>query len=306
MSKPRDDEGYNGPGYVIKKLENIKTPKYIVITDNEKMQKKPITEAEKKDKIKEFRIDDDNDLEKEPEIKNNNLPMVGFYENPNQPFCQIYDKKHYNVILMYEAQIKKMTAIHDESNLNITPKKYLCRAFSNVMLINEGASLSDTTYIQNAKSDIKKAIEKNDTVATQYKIDLIEDKMLTEIFRKYNEVITKDMNNDDMLAISSAIDENSLRDLQVVSNEKYDFLDEIAETNTITDKTNSDFSPYYTQDINTMLKDFAAINPNGNINEETAKLRSLRITKEGRDYGESRIDDMLDAILMLEDGERNF
>lgn len=309
-SKPRDDDGHSGPDYVIKTLEEIKTPKVIFLTDIESERFKKEEQADiEKDNTKETKIDERDPDETHCEDGNCQLPASGGASGgsdasrQNEPFCKIYDKNLYDVVLMYKSQIEKMTSISDQTSPQMAPQKYLCRAFSNVMLIDEGTSIHNETYIQNAKKDVKTAIEKNKHVGVPFRIKEIDDKMLSEIFRKYGEVITKGMSDEDRQIVSDAINERNLHMLKNQVNENYGQIDSIAGTEgSLKQKENADLSPYYTPEINDILKKINDINPNGDTQTETEALRSMRVTEDGMNTGEARIDDMLDAILLIDEG----
>jgi hypothetical protein len=222
--------------------------------------------------------------------------------NDNNKFCNVYTS---NITTNYKTQIQKMSS---SLTGNLAPQAYLCRGFSNVMLINENTGISDATYIANAKSDIKLAISKNKTAVGEFKIDTIDDDMLTAIFSKYGEIATKGMDAEQRQLIADSIKEPQLLALQKQINENYSFVDEQAGTvGELKDKetVNLDLSSYvdgYQLSKNPLPLLNSIKNPNGDIKTETQTLRNFRVSEEEMNKSEAQLDDVLNVISQFNSG----
>jgi len=216
--------------------------------------------------------------------------------NDNNKFCNVYTG---NIATNYKTQIQKMSS---SLTGNLASQAYFCRSFSNVMLINENTGISDATYIANAKSDIKSAITANKNVPETFKINTIDDNILTEIFRKYGEVATKGMDTEQRQLIVDSIKEPQLLALQKQINENYGFVDE--QVNTVGDlkdkeTANLDLSSYvegYQLSKNQMPLLNSIKNPSGDIKIETQTLRNFRVSEEEMNKTEAQLDDVLNVL----------
>jgi hypothetical protein len=216
--------------------------------------------------------------------------------NDSNKFCNVYTS---NITTNYKTQIQKMS---NSLTGNLASQAYFCRGFSNVMLINENTGISDATYIANAKSDIKSAITANKNVPETFKINTIDDNILTEIFRKYGEVTTKGMDTEQRQLIVDSIKEPQLLALQKQINENYGFVDE--QVNTVGDlkdkeTANLDLSSYvegYQLSKNQMPLLNSIKNPNGDIKIETQTLRNFRVSEEEMNKTEAQLDDVLNVL----------
>lgn len=139
--------------------------------------------------------------------------------------CQIYktDKQ-----VQYLAQFKKFQKITSSGKQEV--EDYLCRGFTNVMLLGENTGTSNAIYIGNAKSDIKAAILKNSTLPDTEQIKEISDDIVTAILEKYNQVVTKDMDAEQIALIQSAMTQSNLATLKDKLTDKYTEANIIAET----------------------------------------------------------------------------
>ncbi|MFT4967306.1 MAG: hypothetical protein ACI9CD_000307 [Candidatus Deianiraeaceae bacterium] len=220
-------------------------------------------------------------------------------------FCSVFDPATYtNFVQLYKVQIKKMDAVSYTGN--IAPQKFFCRGFSNIMLIDEGTTTPNKTYILNAKSDIKEAIAVNKLVDDNFKIGLIEDHFLSAIFTKYSEVATKGMTDEQKTLIANAITGSSLQALQAQVNSTYGSIDEQAGTvDTLANKALTDLNPEYTSNPLPLL--LSIQNPSRTdqdaIAEETATLRNIRVTEQEMNATELSLDGFLDALLQFEADE---
>ena len=221
--------------------------------------------------------------------------------NQDEKFCNVYTS---NIVQNYKIQIQRMS---DSLTGNLAPQAYLCRGFSNVMLINENTETSDATYIANAKSDIKLAISENKTAVGEFKIDTIDDDILTAIFSKYEEIATKGMDAEQRQLIADSI-EPQLLALQKQINENYSFVDEQAGTvGELKDKETADLdlSSYvdgYQLSKNPLPLLNSIKNPNGDIKTETQTLRNFRVSEEEMDQSEAQLNDILSVISQFNSG----
>lgn len=299
----RSEPKQSKPEYTVKKLAPVKLPDEIILKEKPQ-RRKPIqitqeivvekVQPKKEEKIARNECEKDENgkckIEYALEGANDNfLPFQGF-------FCQVYDRKTHNVVQMYQLQIKKMDAI---SAKNLAPQKYLCRAFSNVMLINEGTKRTDAEYIKTAKNDIKKAIEANKNATGRYKIDTIDDLLLTNMLNKYNEIILKGMPKEEQDEIMDNLKADNLRALQKQINEYYGEIDGAAYTvGDLKSKEDADLTPYYKSNPLKLLN--SVQDTNGDVAEQTKALRSFRATETEKDQTEVKLEEMLDTMTMLE------
>ena len=213
--------------------------------------------------------------------------------NGTGKFCEVYDRKIYDIVKMYTIQINKMNSI--SPSVNLDPQKYFCRAFSNVMLMEEGTQTPNAIYIATAKSDIKKAIESNKFVTGVFKIDIIEDRFLTAIFEKYNQIATKGMDDEQKALVANAITQSGLLALKQQVDNKYNEIDEYAGTSgTLQDKEGTDLTPYYSKNQLPLLSSITDVN--GGDAEQTQTLRNFRVTEDEMNTTEVKIDEMLEVI----------
>lgn len=305
--------------YPIRKLPDVTTPKHIVIKEdgkaneyNEKKQKRLNSTKKKntkkddiliqreKEEIEKEKIEKENiDVEIETSMVSTASTAVGGDNSANGTgkFCEVYDRKIYDIVKMYTIQINKMNSI--SPSVNLDPQKYFCRAFSNVMLMEEGTQTPNAMYIANAKSDIKKAIEANKLVTGVFKIDTIEDRFLTAIFEKYNQIVTKGMDNEQKALVANAITQSNLLALKQKVDDKYNEIDEAAgTTGTLQSKEGADLTPYYTKNQLPLLNSIT--NVNGDVAEQTQILRNFRVTEDEMNTTEVRIDEMLEVIQGLD------
>lgn len=216
--------------------------------------------------------------------------------NTTTHFCEVYNKKLYDIVKMYRIQIQKMDNI---SSANTDPQKYFCRAFSNLMLMEENTETPNKTYIANAKSDIKKAIAANKLVTEVFKIDIIEDRFLTAIFEKYNQITAKNMDDEQKALIADAIKQPQLLALKQHLDERYGEIDEYGETSR---PETIDLTPYYTKNQLPLLNSIT--DPNGDVETQTQVLHNFRVTEDERTSAETGIDEILEVIQGLDVNEK--
>jgi hypothetical protein len=150
-------------------------------------------------------------------FKNKETPYTPSYGvvtsfDPNKPTtqrCMIYNT---NKAMQYLGQLTKFQNITSTSKLEV--EDYLCRGFTNVMLIGEGTTVSNQVYINNAKADIKIAIAKNNGLPAAEQLVEIDDDIMTAIFNKYNQFVTKDMTQEQIALINDAVSKPKLDELK--------------------------------------------------------------------------------------------
>jgi hypothetical protein len=302
--------------HTIRKLPDIQTPRHIIMKGDEKAnkynekKKKRDDSTKKKDAKKDDTLikKEKEEIEKEKvEKENNDIERIEISTvstansavggdssaNGTGKFCEVYDRKIYDIVKMYTIQINKMNSI--SPSVNLDPQKYFCRAFSNVMLMEEGTQTPNAIYIATAKSDIKKAIESNKFVTGVFKIDIIEDRFLTAIFEKYNQIATKGMDDEQKALVANAITQSGLLALKQQVDNKYNEIDEYAGTSgTLQDKEGTDLTPYYSKNQLPLLSSITDVN--GGDAEQTQTLRNFRVTEDEMNTTEVKIDEMLEVI----------
>ena len=322
LAKQRIDEGHTGPDYEIKNLGKIVMPANLTISEPERKEEQesiekmlvfeqqnakrqaenPVKKLQEQiyEEIEHEIHDEEKSLwqEEEEECKGENCTnaVTGSSQNGDGgEFCNIYSKELYDVKLMYETQIKKMLSISNTST-NILPQKYLCLAISRIMLINENTTLSNSSLITEAKTDIKTAINYNKQVEGVYKIDIIEGRFLNAIFSKYNEIVLDGMSEEDRQIIVKATSQAELQKLTAQMSEYYGYINNLHQLD-VSNAENANLSPHYTANPLAM---FNEVDLNGDIETQTQAIRSLRATEEEMNYAEFKIDEMLNVILDLE------
>ena len=119
---------------------------------------------------------------------NNNTPV-------GTEMCSTYTGS--NQYSLYSSQIITMNDKILKSTSTEKVKAYLCRGFTNVMMLESGIG-TNAGYIANAKNDIKSAIAVNSTLPFAQQVDEIDGIIsIDALFQKYGEIATKGMTNED-------------------------------------------------------------------------------------------------------------
>jgi hypothetical protein len=216
---------------------------------------------------------------------NNNTPV-------GTEMCSTYTGS--NQYSLYSSQIITMNDKILKSTSTEKVKAYLCRGFTNVMMLESGIG-TNAGYIANAKNDIKSAIAVNSTLPFAQQVDEIDGIIsIDALFQKYGEIATKGMTNEDRALAQYAISQQGLNELKTS-----------LETNSAELEAISGLSEYLTDEQKT---DIAAAYGSSSIDvtqdEKTATAKffdkSNRATAQQGLDSEANLQDFLDSILDLQ------
>ena len=198
---------------------------------------------------------------------------------------------------LYLNQLNTMTyRINDRSSTQVSKtRSYLCRGFTNVMMLELGYG-DNKNYIANAKSDIKNAISLNNTLSDDKKIDEVDDIIsLDMLVKKYNEIATKGMNDEEKALAKYAISEQGLKELKDSLNGSISDVDEFAQiSENLTDEQKADIASAYAK--------YSIADVNGDEKTQTGKFldKSTRMTHAQMEQTDVTLQEMLDAIIDLQ------
>ena len=213
---------------------------------------------------------------------------------PPTTFCSSFETS-VDKYSLYSLQITRMNVVLQSATSTAKVHAYLCRGFTNVMMLESGIN-ANSSYIANAKNDIKSAIVVNETLPVIEQLDEIDDVIdIDALFGKYNSVITKDMTNEDKDLAQYAISQQGLNELKTS-----------LEANSADIESMSGISEYLTDeqktDIAAAYSKYSIADPYGDPQVQTASItaKSNRATaQQGLDF-ESNLQDFLDAIIDLQ------
>ncbi len=207
--------------------------------------------------------------------------------------CNVYTGS--NQYSLYSSQIITMNSKILQSTSTEKVKAYLCRGFTNIMMLESGIN-TNAGYIANAKNDIKSAIAVNSTLPFAQQVDEIDDIInIDALFQKCGELSTKGMTNEDKALAQYSISQQGLNELKTSLNTHYTELEDVSEV-----------SQYLTEaqkaDIATAYGNNSIADPNGDEKVQTAKLtnKTTRATAQQGLDSETNLQDFLDAILDLQ------
>lgn len=229
------------------------------------------------------------------------------------PVCEVYST---NVKTGYLSQLDRLRKITSSSTQEV--EDYLCRGFTNIMLMEENTSVPNATYIANAKTDLKTAISKNSALPEAEKIKEVADNLVTAIFGKYNQIITKGMDAEQKALIQSAMTQPNLTNLKDRLTEQYSNINVIAETgidHSVAGNQTSNTAIDVTGELGTVNTIGYTQNPAANVTninnimndkttDETAKkqqlLKTTRATAAQAVQTEKNLDTLLQMINELQ------
>jgi hypothetical protein len=206
--------------------------------------------------------------------------------------CSVYSGS--NQYSLYSSQIITMNDKILKSTSTEKVKAYLCRGFTNVMMLESGIN-TNASYITNAKNDIKSAIAVNSTLPIAQQVDEIDDIIsIDALFQKYGEIANKGMTDDDKALAQYAMSQQGLNELKTS-----------LETNSAELEAISGMSEYLTDE---QKMDIAAAYGSNSIDvtqdEKTATAKffdkSNRATAQQGLDSEANLQDFLDSILDLQ------
>ncbi len=211
----------------------------------------------------------------------------------DETVCTVY--KDANKYSMYSVQIIMMNDKVLKYAATEKVKAYLCRGFTNVMMLESGIN-TNASYIANAKNDIKSAIALNTSLPVTQQIDEIDGIIdIDALFQKYGEIATKGMTNDDKALAQYAISEKGLSELKTsLEANSSDIEHAMGVSEYLTDKQKADIAVAYGKNT--------VVDPYGDPKVQTASIMSKdnRATiQQGLD-AEANLQDLLDAIIDLQ------
>ncbi len=224
----------------------------------------------------------------EPEPKPNPEP------NPNPSFCSSFENKT-DKYSLYASQISAMGGEVSKSVATAKVRAYLCRGFSNIMMIDSGIN-ANASYISNARNDIKSAIAVNSTLSVVQQVDEIDDIIdIDALFGKYNAIITKGMTAEDMALAQHAISQEGLNELKTSlegNMAEIEYASGVSEY--LTDSQKADIAAAYGKN--------PISDPYGDPKVQTASITSKanRATIQNELDAQANLQDLLDAILDLQ------
>ena len=211
----------------------------------------------------------------------------------DETVCTVY--KDENKYSMYAVQIIMM---NDKVLKYVSTEKvkaYLCRGFTNIMMIDSGIN-ANANYIANAKNDIKSAIALNTSLPVTQQIDEIDGIIdIDTLFQKYGEIVTNGMTDDDKSLAQYAISEQGLSELKTSLETNYSDIEYAAGISTyFTDAQKAEIAVAYGKN--------SVADPYGDPKVQTASIISKdnRATVQNGLDAEANLQDLLDAILDLQ------